>query len=545
MNTDLRRAVSATCVALLLSMAAGCGGSYGSHPYTAPKVEVPRLDDSIVTVHTSVDLGWLNGQVASALPDPLVEASGAPVTTAINVAGQVSITRLVPREVEEFFDEEVCTGWARYLPICIAWETVQRTRTVVRQVEETILQETSRHVDLATTADYRVWRTGSSLSVEGTTVRATLQAKARARLNAELRGDLVPDFIQPRIDGVMSCGYGEEPPEFRGTLVARASVLPDGKLRLEREGWEIDWLRPCLLTAAQINVETLLGLPGIKEAFLKEVETALDRDVAREHDLRAELEKAWNDLLQPVALDPPANQIWLSTNPIEASLSGLGGTGTKLHATVQVLARPQVTVGERPAPSTAPLRFSTTPRPATGVRVLAEARLQYQEAETRLRQALAENPPQGLELREPRVFSDGQRLFVGVEILRPVKARVLLAGTPNIAADTLVVSVPDLDYVAEFESKFIGATHAALQPLLRDWLRREARYSAKLVVNDALLAATNQPLPLGDPASPVGFVSVSNLGVAPLGLYAMRDELLLHAALSAEVAAELGTPPPI
>ena len=507
----------------------------------------PR-NDSIIKTTVHLDMGWLNDEIRKSLPDPLAEESGEKIVAAVNVIGQLQVTRLVDVVIKEKYEDRICSAWSVVIfgpTACLSYKTVEKTRDVTRKVEEIAMKEVSRVVDVEANVDYRIWPTNSAVKIQGTRLAAVLEADFKVKLNAKL-GGIAGDLVDLKISGLTSCGYGETPAKLRATVVGSVAVTQAGTgLSFANESWQLEWLRPCALTAARIEMEDILKLPLIKKEFRKIIDEAIAKSVSVDHDFAGELKDAWTDMAEPIEISKtPAT--WLLVNPINMYVTNLRGTGDELLVDVAVRARPDISFGAKPAATTTP--FASMPIAGDpGAKLYVEASLSYAHAAAMLEHALAEDPVNSVDIKNIWIASDGKLLYVGAQLTRPAKGYIQLFGTPKWEGDPLRLTIPDLDFVANSDNKLINGLAVVARSSLKSELRKRAVFRLEEARIRAINAATTNPLEIKGASgkASIGYVRLSNAKLVPYPIIFEQGRMRVPMMVSTDMEIAIGTASPI
>lgn len=255
---------------------------------------------------------------------------------------------------------------------------------------------------------------------------------------------------------------------------------------------------------------------------------SIDRKVGTV-DLTKHVEGWWAMLSRPI---PLTDGVWLTLNPEQLRMGRVSGEAKVLTVPVSLDARPRIITGPT-APETKPggpppLGKDTV---ADGFRIEMEGLVDYGTANRALTSALANRKltkaGRTVTVQDVAVLPASRgRLVLALSFVGDASGRLRLIGTPKYNAARREVTVPDLDYDLDTESKIVNGYAWLRSDELRAMLRDKAHLSAAPALEKGrslLLSGLNRKL--GDAVT----LSATADSVAVKGLYVTRDGLLLRA----------------
>ncbi len=394
-------------------------------------------------------------------------------------------------------------------------------------------------------------------------VAFTLQrSRFRARLDGDIarvsttityqgRGWYDPPLL-PEIRA--SCGTDEDegPPRAVIALSARMTLSDDwtlgGRAQVDRVVAASDRDRDrCRVTP--LNIDMTDRVLQAANRLVTEHLPQMEQSIAS-IDLRSRVEGWWAILHEPIELAP---DVWLTIDPVSVRRGETEGTGQTLVASVGLSARPRVVLGARPVRTVAPLPplDSATVR-EEGLRIHATGKADYRNVSAQLNERLSgqsfEHDGRVLTVRRLRLRGiGGGRLALEMTFEGSGKGRVFLVGTPEFDASTGQVHVPDLEFDIASSSLLVNSYAWLREQAVTDFLRERARWPLEDIASLAeaqLRRGLNRRL--SDEVELKGEVR----SVEVLGVYAMLDELVVHAEALADgelivrAPADPDTPPP-
>jgi Domain of unknown function (DUF4403) len=376
----------------------------------------------------------------------------------------------------------------------------------------------------------------ASLSGETARVAATIRYRGRAWYNPP---------IAPEISA--SCGTDAAPddrPRARIALTSRLTLTPDWGLRsaarVERVAPASDAPRDlCRVTAFSIDV-TGRVMDAARDLLARNT-TVIDHAIAS-IDLRSKAADWWNTIQSPIEI---TDSVWLVIEPVAARRGAVHGVGQTLFGEISLTAHPHLVVGPRPVVELRPLPDIERTAIDDGLHILASGVIDYGVASDFLTRELAgrsiESAGHHLVIRNLHLAGIGAgRLSVEVDFDGSARGRVFLVGTPRLDPATGQVHFPDLDFDIATSSLLVSGLAWVGHGQLLQYLRDQAR----LPIGDAIVRARELLLEglnrnLSDDVRIHGTV----LSITPLGVYATRRALLLHAHALASAGLSVGALP--
>jgi hypothetical protein len=340
-------------------------------------------------------------------------------------------------------------------------------------------------------------------------------------------------YYKPPIGPTLSAGCGgkDERPRIVLELATPLSLTPDWHLvshaRLVRiEPASTEQRDRCDVGILHTDVTDRV-LDAARSALTKQL-PAIDRKVATV-SLEGHVNDWWKMLARPIAL---TKGVWLTLQPEQLRMGTVSGEAKVLTVPVTLDARPRIVTGDEAPPVSPggppPLAKDTM---ANGFRIAIEGIVDYGTANRALTAALAHRKltkaGRSVTVQDVTVLPATRgRLLLELSFFGDASGRLRLSGTPKYDARRNEVSVPDLDYDLDTESKIVNAYEWLKSDELRAMMREKAHLSAAPALEKGralLLSGLNRKL--GD----VVTLSATVDSVSVNGLYVTRDGLLLRA----------------
>jgi hypothetical protein len=314
-------------------------------------------------------------------------------------------------------------------------------------------------------------------------------AARRGPLELRMRGDtvlartLVGYWVQARKEVLGripirgSCGIDEPPRGVALGLVSRVFLRPDWRLAAVTAPLPPQFLNPCRMTFAGIDVTSSLAR-ALGEKLWRTARIEIDGAVPRLLDLRSLAELAWERLQAPVAID---EGLWLILNPTAISATQPVADGRDLSVVIGVHAAPHLSDSPQPRspPSALPPLRLELPRPAA-VELPIRVSLPHEDADRLLRERLQgktlEWAGREVTIEKIRLVGGQGTLTVEAVLTGAVDGSVHLSGRPGYDADTGEAYLGGLDYTFETGDLDLRRREQRLHELIRVTIVQKTRW---------------------------------------------------------------------
>lgn len=302
--------------------------------------------------------------------------------------------------------------------------------------------------------------------------------------------------------GLASCGETTPMARFQFTLPGTLLWGPDGKVVWIRDAWSMQWLRPCQLTALNIDVESVLGLPLVRQ----KVEEAVNNGLAKLPEaiaVRPIAEKAWNQLVIPREI---GKGMWLCVRPESLFVASLNGTGKTLSTIVTVSARPQMLLSaaapvlETPALPTMRIlpRSSLTPR--FSMDFTTEVSLPH--ADSMLTAILSAKPYKAgsreIVVTSGKVYASGGKAVLGIGLKKPFEGSVYVLGHPVFDTAAKALTFDSLDFSLSTSSALAKSANWLLHGTFKEALGNMAKIDFTKQLGDVSKKLAKLEIPAGE-----------------------------------------------
>ncbi len=321
--------------------------------------------------------------------------------------------------------------------------------------------------------------------------------------------------------GIASCGINEAMPKVEFTLPGSVNWGANGDLVLSPGKWTMKWLKPCNITAFQLNVEALMDLPLIRGKVEKAIDEAIAMNL-RQVGLRAALQKAWPLLNAPQELQP---EVWLMLNPEKVGFADISGNGRYLTSGVMVRARPAVVTGPKPQAKLPPVPAPERLPLSEGFQIALRGDLSLAKANELLNQQLAGKPlaanGRTVIIDKLRLYGSGKKAVIGLTLSQPIKGEIYALAVPVFDVAKNELRLTDVEYTLATSNLLAKSANWMLQGSLREALEKNAKFSFDEDLASGLKDFRNYRQELGS-----GFALRANIDrVRPQGLFFTQDAI--------------------
>jgi hypothetical protein len=245
----------------------------------------------------------------------------------------------------------------------------------------------------------------------------------------------------------------------------------DGKITsLYRLGWLDDWgldvrldqtptgyRRRCKPKPPGINFTKPVNT-AIRAQLVGPLESSTQETIKGSDVLRAELEKAWSALQEPVALG--LTDMWLDFRPIGVVSDPIAGVGDEVSVRMAILVAPRMRVGDPLDPTVIPLPQTRVRLPGNELRIAFDCGVTLEDLSEQIHGQCPPITQEGLsspiEIVSVDAFGGGDQVAVALTLKGEVDGVVYLAGSASYDADARVILVHDLDYTEDTRQELLG-----------------------------------------------------------------------------------------
>jgi len=350
-------------------------------------------------------------------------------------------------------------------------------------------------------------------------------------------------FYKPPLSPTLSAGCGGETsgPRLAVELATPLTLTDEWRLspraRIIRVAPFSDTDRD-KCTVSLINYDITQRVVSAARSAIQEKLPEINRRVSQVK-LEDRFSRWWELLNRPIRL---TDGVWLVLEPEQLRLGGVSGSGSILTVQAGIDARPRVIASVRQptvrATELPPLARGTS---SEGFQIYVEGRIGYAAASQQLTERLTgmNITRAGRSITIQTVVatpSPGGRLRLAVGFTGDASGTLQFTGIPRYDAAKREISVPDLDYEIETDSRLVSAYVWLRTDELRDVFRSRAQLSADPALErgrSLLLAGLNRKL--GD----VLTLSATVDSVAVRGVYVTPEGVLVRALAMGDASVQV------
>jgi hypothetical protein len=236
------------------------------------------------------------------------------------------------------------------------------------------------------------------------------------------------------------------------------------------------------------------------------------------------------------------SNVWITANPQSLAIGQINGKGKNVKVIVEVVASPELTMGQHPTNEAGPFPAIThTPRdPAIHVTTLGT--VTYDEAQKKCAMKVVGRkfryPLGRIVVTDVKIYGSENDAVVAVCLRRPFRGTIYLSGKPVYDPDSNDLSVPDLDYTLATRDVLINTADWILHTTFQHDLASACRFNASSTLSDLKKKYGKLSFKLGK----IAIVNTSLGDVKPLGIFLDREAFNIVVTLNgqADVQIEVG-----
>jgi hypothetical protein len=488
-------------IVLLVGVMLGACTSAPQAPINNPQPFVaPTVPASVISVPVTIDLDQVREQVLKKAPSPL--ASGS----------QTQILRVRFNPGGQGAEPGSCS--------------VAELNCLARRAAGAVAVDYTAPVETVIT--HQVYLRDLSMRMTGN--QFNLVTHVEFAVNTRIKSSLA-QF------GVASCGVNEALPRIELSMSGAVDwVAVQGDLVVTPKAWSMKWLRPCNITAFQLNVEALLDLPGIRDKVKAAMDDALASGL-RQVSLRSALAKTWPELNAPREIQP---SVWLLPQPKRVAFAEPVGQGRLVTSGVLVEAHPVIQTGPKPV-----IKVPPVPSPERGIQgdafyLTLTGDIGLQDAARLLNQQMAGKPMAAgahkVVIEDIRLYGSGDKAVIGLVLAQPLRAEIFVLGRPVFDIEKNEVRFENMEYSLGTRNFLAKSANWLLGAAFRSALQERARFRFDEDLADTLKEFRDVRQDVGSGL----WLRGSLQRVKPLGVYFTQDRLRAYVQAEGRLALDVG-----
>lgn len=364
---------------------------------------------------------------------------------------------------------------------------------------DAVRNSVERNVPLEALVKYNVYYDDSWIKIVGNHMIADIY------LSFDLNVDAVASGVNI---GVAACGINEMRPQLKITIGADLSWLNEAKLQMDNKQWYLEWTRPCTMTIFNLEMESLLGLPGIKNMVANTIDKYMKESLPNDVSVRDFLVENWDAMTAPqeIPVEDMGTQAWLQINAFGLTFGPIWGENdTLLNTIVSIYASPTLIFGEKPEQSPRPLPpIYVNNQPDNSFKIFLTVGMPLEKAEEALGKQL-EDPeviatmPEKLKITKLRLYGTGDgKCAIGLTLKKPFKGELFLEGQPIYNPEQNELSFGELDFTLRTKNVFVKTAGWLFHEKVKKKLSEALVTNLASPMQDIMLQIKNMEVPLNE-----------------------------------------------
>lgn len=282
---------------------------------------------------------------------------------------------------------------------------------------------------------------------------------------------------------------------------------------------------------------SFLGLNGngyisdLYKAKSKDAVEKIEETIQNAANIHKTVDDAWKTLRQPI---PMKEGIWMRVQPDDAAISRIATIGPDLKMVAQLIAYPELVVGDRPAASGRDLPPPNQIKDSNGFLISSQGRLPFNAITDMLKAKLPWKMNAGgqeIEATDIKVYGTGDLVVVDLCLSEGINCHIYLTGKP--VYDRGVPKITNFDFTAKTKNALLASANWILHEPLRAAVEMAINTlladNYKIEREKAVSSAKDfRSYPLNDHATLAVNLTSADLIEQP---YMTRDELILPFAI--------------
>lgn len=465
-------------------------------PVNAPvEVAVPDAGVSTINLPVTIDLDALRAEVLRRVPSPLVTGS----TT------QVVKVNMQPAAASKSVAAPPCNDNSLS---CMAEKA-----KIAATVAANSLPAVNFVAPVETQITHQVFLRDLNMRMNGNqfVVDVTADFSIATRINSPLT-----------TIGVASCGVNEAMPRIQFTLPGTVKWGDKGVLNIVKGQWALKWLKPCSLTALNLNAESILNLPLVRSKVEEAISSAIETNMGAV-GLKPILEKAWPAINEPREVQPG---VWMVLNPQQVGFADLVGQGKTISTAIFIAARPQIVSGAKPALKLPPVPEVQVLPKSEGFHIALRGDVGLEKANELLNAQLANKPIDAggktVLIEKLRLYGSGEKAVIGLTLKQPVQAEIFLLAKPVFDAEKNEVRFEEVEYSLATSNVLLKSASWMLSGTFRKTIQEKAKFSFDQDLADQMSKLRNTRFDLGQGGAGMRLALDK---VRPMGLWFTATEI--------------------
>jgi len=305
-------------------------------------------------------------------------------------------------------------------------------------------------------------------------------------------------------------------------------ISKEWNLKTQTDLTNYTWIKK---PTAQVGGFTI-PLGSLADIILKNSKSYLgdqfDESILTYFDLKSLVNNSWISISRILSVSDEY-KAWLSVNPSKITMAPLIIQGDSLISSLSLMAKPQLSIGEKPRENSANKIPEYSQVLSSNLRTMLVLRTKLPFSETKnltLKQVGGQTYSSGkksVTVTDVNYFGINNKMGVEITLTGAYKGKIFLTGTPEVDANSHLINLPDLDFNLETRNFLIKSAGWILKSNLRKMVQENINFYLTLNLNETKKELEKQlndyPLATGfKMKSKIDQLSVDNIQITPEGI---------------------------
>jgi len=305
-------------------------------------------------------------------------------------------------------------------------------------------------------------------------------------------------------------------------------ISKEWNLKTQTDLTNYTWIKK---PTAQVGGFTI-PLGSLADIILKNSKSYLgdqfDESILTYFDLKSLVNNSWISISRILSVSDEY-KAWLSVNPSKITMAPLIIQGDSLISSLSLMAKPQLSIGEKPRENSANKIPEYSQVLSSNLRTMLVLRTKLPFSETKnltLKQVGGQTYSSGkksVTVTDVNYFGINNKMGVEIMLTGAYKGKIFLIGTPEVDANSHLINLPDLDFNLETRNFLIKSAGWILKSNLRKMVQENINFYLTLNLNETKKELEKQlndyPLATGfKMKSKIDQLSVDNIQITPEGI---------------------------
>jgi len=305
-------------------------------------------------------------------------------------------------------------------------------------------------------------------------------------------------------------------------------ISKEWNLKTQTDLTNYTWIKK---PTAQVGGFTI-PLGSLADIILKNSKSYLgdqfDESILTYFDLKSLVNNSWISISRILSVSDEY-KAWLSVNPSKITMAPLIIQGDSLISSLSLMAKPQLSIGEKPRENSANKIPEYSQVLSSNLRTMLVLRTKLPFSETKnltLKQVggqIYSSGKKSVTVTDVNYFGINNKMGVEITLTGAYKGKIFLTGTPEVDANSHLINLPDLDFNLETRNFLIKSAGWILKSNLRKMVQENINFYLTLNLNETKKELEKQlndyPLATGfKMKSKIDQLSVDNIQITPEGI---------------------------